>query len=172
MRPTLFTVDQPGPGQLSIMAKPRGGDWLSDEMTALHNADVDILVCALTTAELHEVDLTEEPRAARDAGLEFVSIPIPDRAVPDPATVLPDIQRLAERLRDGAHIVAHCRIGIGRASLLAAGILVLNGLPPDQAWHRLERARGLTVPDTPAQREWPTELLKRAHQRDKCDSTE
>jgi hypothetical protein len=72
MRPTLFTVDQPSPGRLSIMAKPRGGDWLTDEMAALHAAGVDILVCALTTAELHEVDLTEEPSTARDSGLEFV----------------------------------------------------------------------------------------------------
>ncbi len=162
MRPTLFTVDQPGPGRLSTMAKPRGGDWLTDEMIALHAAGVDILVCALTTAELHEVDLAEEPRAAHDAGLEFVSIPIPDRGVPDPVTVLPDLQRLAGRLRSGAHIVTHCRFGIGRASLLAVGILVLNGLPPDQAWAQLEHARGLAVPDTPAQRQWPTELLKRA----------
>jgi protein tyrosine phosphatase (PTP) superfamily phosphohydrolase (DUF442 family) len=140
------------------MAKPRGGDWLTDEMTALHAAGVDILVCALTTTELDEVDLTDEPQAARDAGLEFVSIPIPDRGVPDPTVVLPDIQRLARRLRDGAHIVTHCRFGIGRASLLAAGILVLNGLAHDQAWDQLEQARGLTVPDTPAQRDWPNQL--------------
>src|SRR5437763_1273725 len=130
MRPTLFTIDRPGPGQLSTMAKPRGGDWL---------------VSALTVAELNEIDLAEEPQAARDAGLEFVSIPITDRDVPDPAAVLPDLRRLAERLRDGDHIVTHCRFGIGRASLLAAGILVLTGCPPDQAWHQLERARGHAV---------------------------
>ncbi len=163
MRATLFTVDQPGPGQLSTMAKPRGGDWLTDEMAALREAGVDVLVCALTTPERHEVGLADEPSAARAAGLRFVAMPIPDRAVPDPATVLPDLRRLAGQLRDGAHIVTHCRIGIGRASLLAAGILVLNGLPPDDAWQRLERARGLTVPDTPAQRDWPLELLRQAH---------
>ncbi|MFI7645196.1 tyrosine protein phosphatase [Micromonospora sp. NPDC049460] len=161
MRPTLFTIDQPSAGRLSTMAKPRGGDWLTDEMAALHAAGVDILVCALTTAELHEVDIAEEPSAARNAGMEFMSIPIQDRGVPDPATVLPHLQRLAERLRSGVHIVTHCRFGIGRASLLAAGILVLNGLPPHQAWNQLEHARGLAVPDTPAQREWPNELLKR-----------
>ncbi|MEU7874718.1 tyrosine protein phosphatase [Dactylosporangium sp. NPDC049140] len=159
MRPTLFTIDQPGPGRLSTMAKPRGGDWLTDELTALRAAGVDILVCALTTAELHEVDLTEEPDAARDAGLEFVSVPIPDRDVPDPVAVLPELRRLAGRLRAGDHIVTHCRFGIGRASLLAAGILVLNGLAAEQAWQRLELARGHAVPDSPAQREWPTKLL-------------
>ena len=171
MRPTLFSIDQPDPGRLSTMAKPRGGDWLTDEMTALHTAGFAILVCALTTAELDEVDLIDEPQAARDAGLQFVSIPIPDRGVPDPTTVLPDLQRLASRVRDGAHVVTHCRFGIGRASLLAAGILVLNGLPPEQAWERLQRARGLTVPDTSAQRAWPNELLEAA-QIDELDSIE
>src|SRR5689334_15642611 len=83
MRPTLFTIDQPGPGRLSTMAKPRGGDWLADEMIALHAAGVDILVCALTTAERDKVDLSEEPQAAINAGLQFVSIPILDRNVPD-----------------------------------------------------------------------------------------
>jgi protein-tyrosine phosphatase len=160
MRPTLFTIDQPGPGKLSTMAKPRGGEWLVDEMTALRAAGVDILVSALTTAELIEVDLTDEPQTARDAGLQFASIPIIDRGTPDLAVVLPDLRRLAERLREGDHIVTHCRFGIGRASLLAAGVLVLNGLPPDQVWERLEKARGLAVPDNPAQREWPKLLPK------------
>ncbi|MEV6811692.1 tyrosine protein phosphatase [Micromonospora sp. NPDC051296] len=163
MLPTLFTIDQTSPGQLSTMAKPRGGDWLTDEMAALHAAGVDILVCALTAAELDDVDLVDEPRAARHAGMEFVPIPIRDRGVPDPATVLPELQRLAAQLRHGAHIVTHCRFGIGRASLLATSILVLNGLPPDLAWSQLEHARGLTVPDTPEQRIWPHELLARAN---------
>ncbi|WP_327001462.1 tyrosine protein phosphatase [Dactylosporangium sp. NBC_01737] len=161
MRPTLFTVELPGPGRLSTMAKPRGGDWLADEMTALHAAGVDVLVSALTAAELHEVDLVAEPGEAHAAGLEFVSVPIPDRGVPEPAAVLPELRRLAGRVRDGAHVVTHCRIGIGRASLLAAGVLVFNGLAPDDAWHRIEQARGLAVPDTPQQREWPRHLLNR-----------
>ncbi|WP_432843501.1 protein-tyrosine phosphatase family protein [Dactylosporangium sp. CA-092794] len=159
MRPTLFTIDRPGPGRLSTMAKPRGGDWLTDELTALRAAGVDILVCALPAAELDEVDLAGEPRAATGAGLEFVSIPIADRGVPDPAAVLPGLRRLTERLRAGDHIVTHCRFGIGRASLLAAGILVLDGLAPEHAWQRIERARGLAVPDSPGQREWPAALL-------------
>ncbi|MET7397899.1 tyrosine protein phosphatase [Dactylosporangium sp. NPDC005572] len=158
MRPTLFTVDIPGPGRLSTMAKPRAGDWLADELTSLRTAGVDVLVCALTPAELHEVGLAGEPHAARAAGLEYVSIPIPDREVPDPSAVLPVLRGLAGRVREGAHVVTHCRIGIGRASLLAAGILALNGVPPEQAWPLLERARGLTVPDTQAQRAWPAEL--------------
>ncbi|GAA2147453.1 tyrosine protein phosphatase [Kitasatospora kazusensis] len=154
MRPSLFTVDRPGPGRLSTMARPRGGDWLEDEMTALRRHGVDVLVCALTGPELDELGLTEEPRAAVAAGLRFVPLPIPDRTVPDPAAVLPALRELAGQLRAGAHVVTHCRAGIGRSSLLAAALLILEGADPEDAWQRIERARGLAVPDTAEQRAW------------------
>ncbi|WP_055589591.1 phosphatase domain-containing putative toxin [Peterkaempfera griseoplana] len=158
MRPALFTVDLPGPGRLSTMARPRGGDWLEEEMAALRNYGVDIVVCALTAPELDELGLADEPRAAEAAGLRFVALPVPDRAVPDRTAILPTLQGLAERLHDGAHIVTHCRAGIGRSSLLAAALLILNGVEPGTAWARIERARGLAVPDTVEQREWTMQL--------------
>jgi protein-tyrosine phosphatase len=142
------------------MAKPRGGVWLDDEMTALKAAGVDVLVCALTPPELHETGLDAEARAAREAALHFVAMPIPDRGVPDLATALPILRKLAGQLRSGAHIVTHCRFGIGRASLLAAALLILNDVAPDTAWQQLEHARGLPVPDTVEQREWTTALPK------------
>jgi protein-tyrosine phosphatase len=158
MRPTLYTVDYPGSGRLSTMAKPRGGDWLEDEMAALKAYGVDVLVCALTSAELEETGLETEAQAAHDAGLHFVPFPIPDRDVPDLAAVLPTLQQLSAQLRDGKQVVTHCRFGIGRASLLAAALMVLNGVHPDTAWHRLQQARGLAVPDTAAQRQWVSKL--------------
>lgn len=154
MRPTLFTVDHPGPGRLSTMARPRGNDWLDDEMAALKAAGVAILVCALTEPEREELGLAEEPRSAAAAGLRFVEIPIPDRTVPDLPAILPALRQLAAELADGAHVVTHCRAGIGRSSLLAAALLILNGTAADTAWRRIERARGLAVPDTAEQREW------------------
>jgi protein tyrosine phosphatase (PTP) superfamily phosphohydrolase (DUF442 family) len=110
------------------MARPRGADWLEDEMSALRTAGVDVLVCALTHSELDELGLVLEAGAAADAGLRFVAVPVPDRTVPDLATVLPTLRNLAESLREGAHVVTHCRFGTGRASLLAAALLVLNGV--------------------------------------------
>ncbi|MFC8825267.1 tyrosine protein phosphatase [Streptomyces sp. NPDC057137] len=159
MRPTLFTVDLPGPGRLSTMAKPRGADWLDDEMRGLRDAGVDVLVCALTAAERDELGLSDEERAAGAAGLRFVSVPIPDRTTPpDLAAILPTLRELAARLADGAHVGTHCRAGIGRASLLAAALLILGGTDQDTAWAALEKARGLAVPDTAEQREWTLRL--------------
>ena len=127
-------------------------------MATLKSSGVDVLVSALTGPELDELGLADEPRAAVAAGLRFVAVPIPDRSVPDLASVLPVLRELAARLHEGAQIVTHCRAGIGRSSLLAAALLILNGTDPDTAWGRIERARGLTVPDTAEQREWVMEL--------------
>ncbi|WP_327687291.1 protein-tyrosine phosphatase family protein [Streptomyces sp. NBC_00467] len=162
MRPALFTIDLPGPGQLSTTARPRGNDWLDDEMIALRNQGVDVLVSALTGPELDELGLADEPRTAAAAGLQFVAIPIPDRTVPDLATILPTLRRLAGRLHEGAHVATHCRAGIGRSSLLAAALLILNGVDPHTAWSRIERARGFAVPDTAEQREWTMGLRQYA----------
>jgi protein-tyrosine phosphatase len=160
MLSTIYTVERPGPGRLSTMAKPRGMEWLEEEMTGLAACGVDVLVCALTRPELHELGLAGEAQAARDAGLRFVPVPIPDRAVPDLGTVLPTLRELAAQLRGGAHVVTHCRYGVGRASLLAAALLILNGVGQDTAWRRLEQARGFSVPDTAEQREWTIQLLE------------
>lgn len=132
-------------------------------MAGLHARGVDILVCALPSLELEEMGLDGEAAAARRAGLEFVAIPIVDRGVPDRATAVPILEQLVERLRGGAHIVNHCRFGIGRASLLAASILILDGVAPDDAWDRLGRARGFEVPDTQEQRGWANSLARVAH---------
>ncbi|WP_330174198.1 tyrosine protein phosphatase [Streptomyces sp. NBC_01498] len=158
MRPTLFTVALPGPGRLSTMARPRGGDWLEDEMRALRTAGVDVLVCALTDPELAELDLTDEESAAESAGLRHVWLPIPDRTTPDLPMVLPTLRALTADLASGAHVVTHCRAGIGRASLLAAALLILRGTTEAEAWSALKAARGLLVPDTAEQRAWTSGL--------------
>jgi protein-tyrosine phosphatase len=145
----IYTLDLPGPGRLSTMAKPRLKD-----LPTLRAAGVDILVCALTDEDFADAGLTDEPRAAIAAGLEFVHLPIPDWTVPDREQILPTLRDLAARLDAGAGIVAHCWAGIGRSSLLAASIMVLRGLEPDDAWARISKARGHQVPDTEQQREW------------------
>ncbi|GLW56965.1 protein-tyrosine phosphatase family protein [Kitasatospora phosalacinea] len=154
MRPTLFTIERPGPGRLSTMARPRGGDWLADELAALAALGVTELVSALTAAECAELGLTAEAECARAAGLRFTAVPVPDRTVPALAEVLPVVDELAQRLAAGGHLVVHCRAGIGRSSLLAASVLIRSGADPDDTWARIARARGLAVPDTAEQRAW------------------
>jgi protein-tyrosine phosphatase len=84
-----------------------------------------------------------------------------DRGVPDLESATPALRHLTERLHDNLRIVAHCRFQIGRASLIAAAILVATGTEHEQAWLSITTARGLTAPDTTTQRTWITQLARR-----------
>jgi protein-tyrosine phosphatase len=152
MQPTLFTIPTPAPGRLSTMARPRGGDWLEDELTALAR-EVDVLVCLLTDDELVELNLQTEAEMARRAGIQFHHFPIEDRQLPG-AGAAALIASLTDELRQGRHVAIHCRAGIGRSSLMAAGILRSLGLDGAEALSRISTARGLQVPDTQAQADW------------------
>jgi hypothetical protein len=152
MCPTLFKIGRDGPVHLATMSRPRGGDWLADEMRELAAAGVSILVSLLTDSEAAALGLTDEAAEATDAGISFPQLPTPDLHVPDRAAVLGLAAELQFRLAEGASIAIRCRMGIGRSSTLAAAILVLEGIQPADSWQRIASAWGLEVPDTPAQR--------------------
>ncbi len=151
----IFWIALPTAGRLGIMARPRGNDWLDDDLRALGAAGVDVLVSLLTLAEEWELQLDDEARLCDQHGIVFVSFPIPDRTTPplDAATSTV-IRRLTSALNSGQTVVAHCRMGIGRSSLVAASVLTLCGIAPAVAFAAIERARGCPVPDTPEQRAW------------------
>jgi protein-tyrosine phosphatase len=153
MRPELFTILRAGPGVLSTMARPSGGEWLEAEMNGLAAAGVTAVVSLLTDAEMAELELSGEAEAARASGLTFYRLPTQDRHAPDLEAGRALAVTLQELLAEGANVAIHCRFGIGRSSTLAAMVLVLEGTPPERAWTMISAARGRTVPDSPAQRE-------------------
>lgn len=150
----FYRIERAGPGWLATMHRPEGGDRLAGELAALRAAGAGVLVCALTEAEAVHLDLTAERPLAEAAGLEFVPAPISDLGLPDAEPYGRVVRLVADRLAAGSGVVCHCYAGIGRSSMLAAGALVLEGVEPDDAWARISTARGLQVPDLPAQREW------------------
>ena len=143
------------PGKLALAARPRGGDWLEDEAVAWQRAGISAVVSLLTPEEVHELELENESRAAKAAGMNFISFPIEDRQVPASEV---DLSRLLEELdrylKSGKNVVVHCRQGIGRTGLVAACLLVTQGVGPIEAVSRLSAARGLPIPETEEQRQW------------------
>lgn len=159
MQAQLYTVEPLKPGRLSLMAHPRGGDWLIDEIEALKAARIDVLVSLLTPEEIRELDLGEEGPLCQEQGICYLSFPIQDRHVPSVrADALDFLERLSRLLLEGQHIVIHCYMGIGRSALMAARLLVLNGYTPQHAIEMLSAARGLPVPETDEQRVWVVSL--------------
>jgi protein-tyrosine phosphatase len=140
--------------QLAIVPRPRGGDWLDDEMSALRQAGVDIIVSMLEEPEAMELGLEREGAAAEQAGLEFINHAIPDRSVPELDTFVEFLAALEENLANGRRIGVHCRGCIGRASVVTSSLLIRSGIPAEDAWNQIEAARGCTVPDTVEQLAW------------------
>jgi len=155
LKTELYWIQTAGPGKLAVMPRPRGGDWLEEELWSLKQAGVDILVSMLTREEEEMLGLESEGKLAREHGLDFISHPIPDRNIPaSPKETWKLAKSLADCFGDGKRIAVHCRMGIGRSPLLLACIMVSRGTPPETAWGAIATARGCEVPDTVEQRAW------------------
>ncbi|HUH63421.1 MAG TPA: hypothetical protein VLZ50_10505 [Terracidiphilus sp.] len=143
------------PVTLAIVLRPRGGDWLADEMGRIRRSGIQMLVSLLEDEEAGWLGLEDEPALAEQAGMEFASFPIRDTQVPpDRAAFRHFVAGLANRLRHGERIGVHCRGSIGRSTVMAAATLIHIGWKADAALTAIERARGCAVPDTEEQRRW------------------
>jgi hypothetical protein len=69
-------------GRLGIMARPRGGDWLEDEIRSLKMDSVDALVSLLEHEEVLELDIEREQALCEGDDISYLSFPIRDRDVP------------------------------------------------------------------------------------------
>jgi hypothetical protein len=151
----LHWVEGPWPGKLALAARPRGGDWLEDEMGAWRSAGVDTVFSLLLPEEEHDLDISREAAEARAHGMRFLSYPIPDRQVPaSESSLTQSLAQLDSELSSGRNVALHCRQGIGRTGLVAACLFLSKGIDPETAVARLSAARGLAVPETPEQRRW------------------
>jgi protein-tyrosine phosphatase len=151
----LFRIPTPFSGQLAIAPRPRGGDWLEDEMRNWREAGIDTVVSLLTPDEASEFELTEEAAVSSAQGVKFVNYPVPDRGLPaSRQTFRRLVHDIAQELSAGHGVAIHCRQGIGRAALVALGVLVAGGFDPEVAIERVSAVRGRSVPETQAQKSW------------------
>ena len=154
MKPTTYPIEGPWNGQLAIVARPRGNDWLEEEIRDLAKEKFQVVVSLLTDDEANELGLSLEGKLAVKEGLDFISFPIEDYAVPvsDEAT-FELVIKLAEMLKRRLNIGIHCRAGIGRSSLIVACLLSLTQ-SVEEAFSQISKSRGARVPDTEVQRNW------------------
>jgi len=155
MQVELYWIGNVESGRLGVMPRPRGGDWLEDEIRSLKASGVDAVISLLERQEIVELDILDEQALCRANGITFLSFPITDRSVPSSKREASDFARsILALLQSGESVVIHCRAGIGRSALMAACVLTMSGVSVDEGFEQIERARGCSVPDTPEQREW------------------
>lgn len=155
MKPDLFWIPGPWRGRLAVVTRPRGGDWIEDEAAGWRRAGLNTVVSLLENEEAAQLQLDHERDAAESKGIDFISFPIPDRGVPAsvPAAVSL-LRKIVATLEQGKRVAVHCRQGVGRSGLIAAGVLISSGMGIEKAIDVVSTARGVTVPETPAQLEW------------------
>src|ERR1051326_8656407 len=164
MNPDLFWIPGPWAGRLAVITRPRGGDWLADEVGGWKLAGLDLGVLLLEADEANQLELANEDTTARSKGIRFISFPIPDRSVPaSPPDAVGLLTEIANALREGRNVAVHCRQGVGRSGMIASGVLVVSGVEPHKAVEAVSAARGQNIPETPTQLRWiqslPTEHL-------------
>ncbi len=155
MATRVFWIESPWKGRLAIVPRPRGGDWLDDEVSGWREAGIDIVVSLLTPEEAVEFALEKEGEACKAHGIRFVSFPIPDQEIPlskQAATVL--LSDLEQALVEGKTVAVHCRQSVGRSALIAAALLVATGEKSSVAFEKVRQARGCKVPETAEQERW------------------
>jgi protein-tyrosine phosphatase len=163
MNPDLFWIPGPSRGRLAVATRPRGGDWLEDEAGAWRRAGIDVVVSLLEEDEAGQLDLLGEAQAMGANGIRFISFPIPDLGVPVSAPAASSlITAISDALEAGDNVAVHCRQGLGRSGMIAAGVLASAGVDPERAIEIVSAARGEIVPETPGQRSWVQRQAGRA----------
>ena len=105
--------------------------------------------------EADQLGLSCEGVVAKDAGIDFVSFPIPDRSIPGSSREAQAmLHEVFVALESEKTVAVHCRQGIGRSGMVAVGLLILGGIGLEDAIRRVGSARGRTIPETPEQMEW------------------
>ena len=137
------------------MPKPSGEENLEEDLVYLKRLGITDIVSLLEFSESRELGLTEEETISNSLGIEFKQFPIVDRSIPTETSAFISLVRLsASTIRRGAHLVGHCRAGIGRSGIFTSAILIASGHSTEEATNLVSSARGVSIPDTDEQLEW------------------
>jgi protein-tyrosine phosphatase len=162
MPDNLFWIRASSSGRLAVAPRPRGGDWLADDIATWRRMGVDVVVSLLTPEEVYAFELELEQEVCRVYGIKFFSLRIVDRNVPsNPEEFSELVKTLSSHLQQGKTVAIHCRQGIGRSGLIAIALLVQEGSQIDEAIRIVTADRGLPVPETQEQLDWVNNILPR-----------
>ncbi len=151
----MYKIGSLGDGFLAIMGRP----YVEREVPAsLHNVarlGIRQVISLLEPVEARRLGLDAERRECQAQGMAFVSFPIADMGVPKSVDRFSAITlQLFQQIEAGINTLVHCRAGVGRSGLFAAGVLLHAGMDAEQAFAHVSKMRGLRVPETISQHAW------------------
>lgn len=145
------------------MSRPLGGDDLVEEIDYWKKLDINTIISFLTDEENEELDLEYERTDCRREGFDFIKFPIEDRQVPDSYLKTKAlIKNIIEKINENKKILMHSRGGIGRVSIISAGVFsALYGTSVKQSFENISNSRGLRVPDIEEQILWTEAFMEK-----------
>lgn len=134
VKAALIFTPCPGTKETSIHAALAG----------LKAAGADALITVMPESELAESHANDIGMHCQALGMAWFHLPVADDAAPDAdfesrwTSSKADIKR---RLDEGQRIAIHCKGGSGRTGLIAASLLVAQGLPLEAATLQVQALR-------------------------------
>lgn len=140
---------------LAIVLRPRGDEWLENDLERIRMAGIQTIVSTIEPWEARDLGLSDEGATVERLKMRFIWYPLRDRSVPPDRHAFTDfVVKLGRRLQSGEKIGVHCKGCIGRSTVVTASTLIKLGWSAERALDEIEVARGCSVPDTEEQRDW------------------
>ena len=93
---------------LAVVLRPRGDDWLKDELMRMKRDGVETVVSLLEPTEAAALGLRDEGSLAEEIGMRFLSFPVPDVHVPaDVSAFRRYVDNLGLGSTEAATLIAH-----------------------------------------------------------------
>jgi hypothetical protein len=76
MTRNVYWITEAQPHRIAIVARPRRGDWLEDDIKSLSSKGIGVLVSMLTPEESAELGLSDEGKFCDQCGISFFEFEI------------------------------------------------------------------------------------------------
>ena len=151
----MYKIGLLGDGFLAVMGRPYVEREMPASLQNVARLGIRQVVSLLEPVEARRLGLDAERRESQAQGMAFVSFPIADMGLPKSIDGFSALTlQLFLQIEAGINTLVHCRAGIGRSGLVAAGILLHAGMDAEQAFAHVSKMRGLRVPETISQHSW------------------
>lgn len=125
------------PGTLLLTPCPGiKGTSIREAVEALKGAGASAVLTLMTDEEMTENNAESLPLECARQGIHWYHLPIVDGQAPEKSALVksqPSLDKILGLIQNGSSVAIHCRGGSGRTGLIAAQILIIAGLPTEDA---------------------------------------
>lgn len=141
------------PGLIGLTLCPgkwdQNGDvvWRRDlelDLEVVKRWGASVVVTLIEEFEFAMLRVERLPQVVQMLGMDWIHLPIRDGGIPESTfdvTWRKVGQNLRNRCKNGERILIHCRGGMGRTGIIAARILIEEGMPPENALSIIRTSR-------------------------------